>query len=262
MNHAVIEAMTAAGLTAEILAAQIGVDPKTAARWANPGHIPQSRHRAKVAALLGREVADLWPNISKRRDPVWLRQWVDWERAAVALRWFELAWVPGLLQTEAYARATLAGESLSAREVEQLVEARVGRQAVLHRDRPPLLIAVIDEAVLWRPVDGDRDLMREQCEHLAACARLPSVQVFVVPASVGMYPGLGGPLILAELPDGEQVGHVDSQARAEIVTETADVATLVLRWERIRGEALSRAQSLDLITKAAEHHGPDRRAVA
>ncbi|MGC5329038.1 Scr1 family TA system antitoxin-like transcriptional regulator [Micromonospora sp. DT62] len=262
MNYAVIEAMTAAGLTADNLAAEIGVDPKTAARWANPGHIPQSRHRAKVANLLGREVLDLWPGILKRREPVWLRQWVDWERAAVALKWFELAWVPGLFQTKAYAQATLAGEPLSTSELDELVEARLNRQAVLHRERPPLLIAVMDEAVLWRAVDGDRELMREQCEHLAACARLPSVQVYVVPSSVGMYPGLGGPLILAELPEGEQVAHVDSQARAEVISETVDVAKLVVRWERIRGEALSRAQSLDLITKAAEHHGSGRRAVA
>ncbi len=93
--------------------------------------------------------------------------------------------------------------------------------------------------------------MREQCEHLAEYAQRPSAQVYIVPATVGMYPGLGGPIILAELPDGGHVAHVDSQARAQIINQASDVATLVRRWERIRGEALSRAQSLDLIREAA-----------
>ncbi|MER7272276.1 DUF5753 domain-containing protein [Micromonospora carbonacea] len=251
MNHAFVEAMAAAGLTAEALAAQVNVDPKTAGRWANPGHVPQSRHRAKVAAILGREVLELWPDVLKRRGPTWLREWVDWERDTLTLRWFELAWVPGLLQTEAYARATLAGESLSADAVTQLVKARIGRQVILERDCPPLFIAIIDESVLRRSAYGDRNLMREQCEHLAECAQRPSVQVYIVPATAGMYPGLGGPIILAELPDGEQVAHVDSQAHAQIINQTSGVATLIRRWERIRGEALSRAQSLDLIREAA-----------
>ncbi|MEV4825541.1 DUF5753 domain-containing protein [Micromonospora sp. NPDC049274] len=251
MNHAVAEAMTQCGETADSLAAQTGVDPKTAARWANPGRIPQTRHRAQVAAILGREVVDLWPDVLKRRDPTWLRAWVDWEREAVALRWYELAWVPGLLQTEAYARATLAGEPLSTEEVDQYVKARIGRQNILQRDQPPLLIAVIDEAVVRRSAYGDRDLMREQCEHLVTCAQLPSVQVYVVPATVGMYPGLGGPFIVAELEGGGRVAHIDGQAQAQITEQQAEIATLDRRWERIRGEALSRGQSLDLLREAA-----------
>jgi hypothetical protein len=251
MNHAVVEAMTQCGETADSLAAQTGVDPKTAARWANPGRIPQTRHRAQVAAILGREVTELWPDVLKRREPVWLRAWIDWEREAVALRWFELAWVPGLLQTEAYARATLAGEALSTEEVDHLVKARIGRQAILHRDQPPLLIAVMDEAVLQRSANGDRRLMRDQCTYLVQCAQLPSVQIYVVPTSAGMYSGLGGPFIVAELEGGTRVAHVDSQAQAQIIDQSPEIATLDRRWERIRGEALSRGQSLDLLREAA-----------
>ncbi|MGC4880765.1 DUF5753 domain-containing protein [Micromonospora sp. DT43] len=251
MNHAVVEAMTQCGETADSLAAQTGVDPKTAARWANPGRIPQTRHRSQVAAILGREVVDLWPDVLKRREPVWFRPWADIEREAVALRWYELAWVPGLLQTEAYARATLAGELLSSNDLDHLVQGRMVRQSVLHRDQPPLLIAVLDESVLRRSAYGDRSLMREQCEHLARCAQLPSVQVYVVPATVGMYPGLGGPFIIAELEGGGRVAHVDGQAQAQITEQQGEIATLDRRWERIRGEALSRGQSLDLLREAA-----------
>ncbi|MGN9777469.1 DUF5753 domain-containing protein [Micromonospora sp. H33] len=251
MNHAVVAAMAEAGETADSLAAQIGVDPKTAAKWASHGRTPQTRHRARVAAILGREVTELWPDVLKRREPAWFRPWADIEREAVSLRWFELAWIPGLLQTEAYARATLAGEKLTAEEVDQLVSARIQRQAVLRRDNAPMLIAVIDELVLRRTAYGDRELMREQCTHLAACAGLPTVSVHVVPATVGMYSGLGGPFILAEQDNGATVARVDGQAQAQIVEGAAEIATLSRRWERIRGEALSRSQSLDMLREAA-----------
>ncbi|GHJ09579.1 hypothetical protein TPA0907_39460 [Micromonospora humidisoli] len=251
MNHALQEAMAEVGETAESLAAQTGVDPKTAARWISPGRVPQPRRRVTVAAILGRDVGDLWPDVLKRREPQWLRKWVDWEREALALRWFEHCWIPGLLQTEAYARATLAGEALTTAEADDLVASRIGRQAVLRRDRPPLFIAVIFEGVLYQSVYGDRELMREQIEQLAHYAALPTVQVHIVPREIGMYPGLGGGFIIAELPSGEHVAHVDSQAPAQILNEATDVATLSRRWERIRGEALSRSQSLDLIREAA-----------
>ncbi|MDG4792679.1 DUF5753 domain-containing protein [Micromonospora sp. WMMD1082] len=250
MNRAIVAAMAEAGETAESLAAQVGVDPKTAARWASHGRIPRPKTRKRVAAALSREVADLWPDVLKRQEPTWFRRWADIERVAVSLRAFQLAWIPGLLQTEEYARATLAGEKLTAEEADQLAEARVQRQAVLDRDDAPVLVVVMDEMVLRRDAYGDRVLMYEQCAHIEMCARRPSISVHVVPASVGMYPGLGGPFTLAELGDGSVLGNVDSQARSQIVDQPTEVATLNRRWERIRGDALSRKQSLDLIREA------------
>ncbi|WP_328426845.1 DUF5753 domain-containing protein [Micromonospora sp. NBC_00389] len=251
MNHAVIEAMSAAGETADSLAAQIGVDPKTAAKWANPGRIPQTRHRSKVATILGREEGDLWPDVLKRREPVWFRPWVDIEREAVALRGFQLAWVPGLFQTEAYARATVEGEGLLPIKVDEMVAARTGRHAILRRLGGPLYVAVLDENVLRRQAYGDRALMAEQLAYLVECAQLPSVQIHIVPQDVGMYPGLGGPFTIAELGTGVHVAYVDSQAQAQIIDEPTEIVTLNRRWERIRGEALPRGRSLDLLREAA-----------
>lgn len=251
MNHAVVEAMATMGETADSLAAQIGVDPKTAAKWANPGRIPQTRHRSQVAAILGREVEHLWPDVLKRREPVWFRRWVDVEREAVALRAFQLAWVPGLLQTEAYARATLAWEALSPAEVDDLVSARIARQAILTRERGPLFVAVVDQAVLERPITSDRAVMAAQLDHLVTCAELPSVELHVVPGEATAYPGLNGPFTIADLLDGTRVAHVDSQARAQIVEQAADLVTLERRWERIRSEALPRGRSVELLREAA-----------
>lgn len=250
MNRAVQAAMVEAGETAESLAGRIGVDPKTAARWVSHGRIPQTRHRAQVAALLNKDVLELWPDVLKRREPAWFRPWADIEREATALRGFQLAWIPGLLQTEAYARATLAGEALTVREVDELVAARLDRQALLHRERAPLLVAVLDESILRRQVYGDRELMRNQCARLAECAESPSVHIHVVPSDVGMYPGLGGPFTIADLPDGGRVAHIDSQGQAQIVEQPPEIAKLDRRWELIRGEALPRKRSLDLIKEA------------
>ncbi|KXK58200.1 XRE family transcriptional regulator [Micromonospora rosaria] len=251
MNHAVVAAMAEAGHTAESLAERVGVHPKTAARWVNPGHIPQGRHRAQVAKLLERDVDVLWPDIARRREPIWFRPWVDIEREATTLRAFELAWVPGLLQTEAYARATLAGGVLTAGQVDDLVAARLDRQAVLTRDRGPLLVAVLDEGVLRRRVGNDRSLMAAQLAHLLACTDLPTLQLHVVPADAPSYPGLDGPFSIADLPDGKRVAHVDSAAEAQILDQASALVRLERRWERIRGEALPRGRTLDLLREAA-----------
>ncbi|MFC8847023.1 MULTISPECIES: helix-turn-helix domain-containing protein [unclassified Micromonospora] len=251
MNHGLIAAMAQAGETAESLAAQVGVDPKTAQRWVSLGRIPRPQRRSQLAAILGRDVEDLWPDVLKRREPAWFRPWVEIEREAVALRGFQLAWVPGLLQTEAYARATVEGEGLSPSEVDELAATRLARQAILRRHGGPLYVAVIDEGVLRRARPDARELMAAQVEHLVECAQLPSVQIHIVPASAGMYPGFGGPFTLAELSDGARVAYVDSQAQAQILEQGADLVTLERRWERIRGESLSRSQSLDLLREAA-----------
>ncbi|MFG1845697.1 DUF5753 domain-containing protein [Micromonospora carbonacea] len=250
MNHAFVTALAEASETAESLAGRIGLHPKTVARWANPGRIPQTRHRGEVARILGKDVADLWPD-ALRREPVWFRPWVDIEREAVALRAFELAWVPGLLQTEAYARVTFHGQPLSPVEVDDLVVARIARQGILTCDRAPTTVVVIDEQVIRRVPAGGRAIMADQLARLVTCAEWPTIQLHIVPRDAPTYPGLDGPFTIAELPGGTRVAHVDSQAQAQIIDQAAQLATLERRWERIRGEALSRSQSLDLLRKAA-----------
>ncbi|WP_204946349.1 DUF5753 domain-containing protein [Micromonospora luteifusca] len=251
MNHAFVAALAAAGHTAESLAGRIGVHPKTVARWANPGHIPQSRHRSTVAELLAKDADALWPDVVRRREPVWFRPWVDLEREAVTLRSFELTWVPGLLQTEAYARATLAGGVLTPEAVVEFAEARINRQAILGRGGGPLLIAVLDEGVLRRRVGDDRALMAVQLARLVEYAELGSVQLHIVPADAPSYPGLDGPFTIADMPDGSRVAHVDSPAQAQILDQPSDLVSLERRWERIRGEALPRGRSLALLREAA-----------
>ncbi|WP_431921195.1 helix-turn-helix domain-containing protein [Micromonospora wenchangensis] len=184
--------------------------------------------------------------------PPWLREWISVEREATLIRWFEPSLVPGLLQTEAYARAVLhGGGMLRESEIEQRVSSRMDRQAVLTRERPPEVVAVIDEAVLRRGI-GEPAVMIEQFEHLLRLTEHSHISVHVVPADAGMHAGLAGPFILVRVPDGGEVVHLDSALRAHITDRPDDVDSLQRRWESLRGEALPRRASRDLIRELAK----------
>lgn len=165
-NEVLRVAMAEQGETAESLAEKVRVDPKTVARWVAAGRIPHPRTRAAVARVLGREAAELWPEPFRRRDLPWFRPWAELEQDAISIRSYQPLLVPGLLQTEGYARAVLAtGGLVPPVEVEQIVAGRLRRQSILTAAAPPQLVAVIDEVVLRRLV-GDRAVMADQLTHL------------------------------------------------------------------------------------------------
>ncbi|AVT33733.1 XRE family transcriptional regulator [Plantactinospora sp. BC1] len=184
--------------------------------------------------------------------PAWLRDWIEFERLARLLRWYEPAFVPGLLQTESYARALLTTAHLLPEQIEQRIQARLDRQAVLTAENPARFVFVLDAMVLRRPLRGNPSVMAEQLAHLLTCAELPNVQILVVPPETGVYAGLQGGFILATLSDQSVVAYLDHQVRAQIVDRAEDLAALQDTWEAIRSEALPSLQSLDLIREAAK----------
>ncbi|MFG2048404.1 Scr1 family TA system antitoxin-like transcriptional regulator [Micromonospora sp. NPDC048935] len=252
MNDALRVALSDTGHTTESLAETVGVDPKTVGRWLAEGRIPHPRHRLAAAEALRRDVKDIWPDTSRRRIPIWFRPWQEIEREAVALRSYESTVLPGLLQTEAYARAVLSGAGLIPRgEIERHLAVRMGRQGVLKRDDPPQFTAVIDEAVIRRPV-GSRSIMREQLLAVVAACAEPHIRVHVVPSTVGAYAGLNGPFVIAHSHDHRAAVYLDNQLQGQVVSDPDDIATIMAAWENVRGEALSHRQSVDLIMEAAD----------
>ncbi|MFC4150248.1 helix-turn-helix transcriptional regulator [Micromonospora mangrovi] len=252
MNDALRVALHETGLTTEALAERVGVDPKTVGRWLSEGRIPHGRHRVSAAEVLRRDVSDIWPDTSRRREPVWFRPWQEIEREAVSLRSFEPLVLPGLLQTEAYARAVLDGGGLIPRaDVERHLAARLARQGVLRRDDPPQFTAVIDEGVLRRPVGG-RETMREQVRALVDACAEPHIRVHVVPSTVGVYAGLNGPFVIATCPDHRVAGYLDNQLQGQVASDPDDIAAMMTAWENVRGEALSHRQSVDLLREVAQ----------
>ncbi|MEO3922959.1 helix-turn-helix transcriptional regulator [Micromonosporaceae bacterium B7E4] len=239
MNETLRIAMAEVGETAESLAEKVGVDPKTAGRWLTPGRIPQPRHRTAVAELLGRDVGELWPDVLRRRELEWFRPWADLEREATSLRSFEAAVLPGLLQTEAYARAVLSSGPLGGDELDLHVAARLKRQAaVFDRPKPPLAVFVVDEAALRR---GDPEIMGPQLDHLVEMAQRPFVMVHVLPLHAGLHPGQAGAFVIASLDDRPDVAYLDGQAEGRM---TSDVAALWRTWDTLRSVALPRDLSI------------------
>jgi transcriptional regulator with XRE-family HTH domain len=117
--------------------------------------------------------------------PSWFRAYAEIEAAATQLRSWQPMVVDGLLQTEDYARALLSMRpNTSADELDELVSARMERQAVLDRPAPPKVWVVMDEAALQREIGGAK-VMSEQLWHLAEMAERPNIVVEVVPLATG-----------------------------------------------------------------------------
>jgi transcriptional regulator with XRE-family HTH domain len=195
--------------------------------------------------------------LARRADgmlPAWFQDWViHGEQSAARLRWFEPLVVPGLLQTEAYARALLTGRIGShAEDTEARVMARMDRQVVITRDASPAeFLAVIDEGVLRRAVGGAK-VMAEQADHLIEASGWPSVVLQVIPAATAVQDGLGGAgFAIADIEDGPGLGYQETALRGMPVTDSKDVAALAMTFDRLRAEALPRVASLALLEEAA-----------
>src|SRR5579859_1864432 len=133
--------------------------------------IPQLDTRSGLARLWG------WLRESARHRayPGWFDRWPDYEAKAKTLRTFEMVMVPGLQQTEGYARAVLRTQVMTTDEkIEEMVRARIARQEMLVREDPPMFWGLIDEGALRRPVGGKR-VMRDQLDKLIEAAHLPNV---------------------------------------------------------------------------------------
>ena len=184
--------------------------------------------------------------------PQWFRDWLRVEQEATALRWWEPMLVPGLLQTADYARAILrVGPDTTEDMLEELVSARLERQAILDRPKPPELWVLIDEMVLRRLI-GSRKIMHDQLLHLADASCRPNVTVQVVPAEVGAHAGLLGAFIVAALDDGLSVLYAETAVEAQTIERSALVKKAALAYDRLRSEALPHRSSRDLIGKVAE----------
>ena len=181
---------------------------------------------------------------AKTGTPEWFMPYLTAEAQATALRCWGPLVVPGLLQTESYARASLAVEPYSPERLAELVAARMDRQQVLERAR---LTAIIDAAVLRRCI-GSASVMAEQCAHLAAMAERPDIVLHVVPEGANV--GLWGAFNIAAR-DGLATVNLTtirdvSSTAPDLVDETTQA------WELILGAAMARAGSVDFVRTQEE----------
>jgi transcriptional regulator with XRE-family HTH domain len=181
--------------------------------------------------------------------PRWFREFVEHEREATSIREFNALAVPGLLQTEDYARALIrVGRPRdSDDEIELHVTTRIERQRVLNRSKPPMLWAVVDEAVLRRPVGGPV-VFRSQLAHLTKVAKSPGVVLQVMPFSAGAHAALGE-FILLGLGDGRSVAYTESVESARLSEHADEVEAFELVFDMIQAVALSPEASIDMVTR-------------
>ncbi|KND38436.1 helix-turn-helix domain-containing protein [Streptomyces acidiscabies] len=161
--------------------------------------------------------------------PGWFSMHVSLEGAAALIRQYEPHFVPGLLQTEDYARGVLVSGAIARtrpEDIDRLVDLRMRRQELLTRPDAPRIWVVMDETVLRRPVGGP-EVMRAQIDRLLDAAKLPNVVLQIAPFASGPHPGTYGPFVLfrfamPELPDmvySEYLtGAVYLDAREEVAT--------------------------------------------
>jgi transcriptional regulator with XRE-family HTH domain len=134
--------------------------------------------------------------------PSWLQSYLDLEAAASLIRTYEIQFVPGLLQTEAYCRAVirLGHNGAKPDEIDRRVSVRIARKQLLTRANAPKLWVVLDEAVLRRPIGG-REVMRAQIQALAEAASMPNVRLQILPFRVGGHAASGGAFTILRFPE-------------------------------------------------------------
>jgi transcriptional regulator with XRE-family HTH domain len=187
----------------------------------------------------------------QRAYPGWFAHWPDAEATATTLRWYELITVPGLLQTEDYARAVLSTRVKATEDdIAEMVETRLARQAVLERADPPMLWVILAEGVLRCPVGGPT-VMSAQLGHLMEAARRPNVVIQVIPTGTGAHEGFRGPFIVADFAAAPSLAYQDTAVRGQIVEDADDIAALMSLWDTLKSEALPRSASVVLMEEAA-----------
>lgn len=181
--------------------------------------------------------------------------YIGFEADAVAVSNFEATAMPGLLQTEGYARAMFRGSAarIADDKIAQRVEVRLARQGILTRHNPPRFWFVLDEAVIRRAVGGPR-VMAEQLRRVSELAALPHVDVQVVPFSVGAHPGMPGSFVILTFVEASDpaVVYIETMTGDLYPEREAEVSGVMLVFDRLRAVALSPEDSIRYIREAAK----------
>ncbi|MFC8450442.1 helix-turn-helix domain-containing protein [Kitasatospora sp. NPDC057223] len=187
---------------------------------------------------------------SRVKHPAWFRDYARLEADALEINFYSTLTVPGLLQTEDYARTTFTVRQplLDESTIEQRVAARLARQEILTRWPAPMVCAVIEESVLHRLIGGPF-VQRGQLEHLLHLGSLRSTTIQVLPLACEDHAGMDGPFILLSPRARQQVAYVEVQNVSRLITDPEEVRILAARYGSIRGQALTPRESLALIEK-------------
>lgn len=247
----------AAGLTQAELGRRVVLSPSMIA------HVEAGRRQPRVedAQRLDQELCtDGWfvrflPTLNAHRYADFFSAAADAETRAIAISEFAAVFVPGILQVEEYARATLekAYPNFQADEVDRNVVNRLVRSKLLTKPNGPLVWVVLGETVL-RTVVGSRRVMAVQLRHIAQLARCGRVMVQVVPFSAGAHPTMGSMLSLMRFAEEPEAAYVEALYTGSFVDDPATVQRYKVAFDFARAVGLPPGPSLDLIEQVAKEY--------
>lgn len=197
---------------------------------------------------LNKELYESMAELARSADgpvPEWFEAWLEAEREAQMLRYWQPTVIPGILQTPDYSRALLA--SFDPDRAEEMTIAKMERKLIFDRPEPPDIVVVLDEMVLRRPM-GSPGIMHEQLLYVAEMSRRSFLGIQVVPAGTGTNAGLSGPLNLASIDGRPGVLYMDA-LKGTTHENPLLVREATVTFERVLGDALPRGASRDLILK-------------
>lgn len=182
--------------------------------------------------------------------PPWAEEYMELESRAVALSRYESIRIPGLLQTESYARALFRNRvpAHPEEEIEALTVRRVARHAILRRKAPPSISFILWEAAFQARIGGE-GVYLEQLHHLRTCMDLPNITLQILPFGQTTHPGLNGPFTLLETPDHQHFAYSEMQRGSLLISNPDEVSILARRYAMLRTQALNTEQTRGLLSR-------------
>jgi transcriptional regulator with XRE-family HTH domain len=232
--------------------AQIGVKPRDVRAALALYQVTGADAEALIEIARGAQQRGWWQNYGDVL-PDWFEFYVGLEAEASTVRSYEAESVPGLLQTEEYARAMYL-LTVGDADVDRKVAARIQRQAVLRREAPAELAVVLNEAVLVRPVGGPR-VMAQQLEHLADVAELPNVTMQILPFSAGGHPAMTTPYVILNFADApeESIVYLENLTNGQVLEEPEHVEGYNSVHQKLTAMAHDPEESAGQLRKAARN---------
>lgn len=179
------------------------------------------------------------------------------EPEADTLRFYQSQIVPGLLQTESYARALLGADTASAdsREIDRRAELRIRRQELLTGENPPDIWVVLDESVIHRPIGGPK-VMAEQLRHLRRLSEMRHITIQILPFTAGAHSGLNGSFDILEFTESDihapRLVHLENMTSSLYIEKAAEVKSYTTAFEHLRTSALYPADTLRFLAGLEE----------
>ncbi|WP_405912161.1 helix-turn-helix transcriptional regulator [Streptomyces sp. NBC_00963] len=228
--------------------------------------IPTRDFAERVDAALGTDgmFSRLVGLVLRSQLPTWFQPYAEMEARAAYISTYQAQLVYGLLQTDEYARAVLATGLPD--DLESLVAARMERQRILERERPPLTWAILDEAALYRPIGG-RDVMRNQLARLLDYADHRWTRIQVLPFEAGEHASLDGSFTVMRFEDDPDIIYTEDLISGHMTASPETVRESARRYAHLQAAALSVEASAALIARVMEERygdrsRPEERAVA